>query len=444
MFFRDLRVVLREPHFGELYATRVSSQLSDGVFQVALAGYVLFAPERATTAARTAGVIATVLLPYSIVGPFAGVFIDRWRRQRILVVSNVVRAVMVAGVALLAVAGVDDWRLFAAALAVLSVNRFFLASLSAALPHVAQPHWLVMANSVSTTSGTNAAALGGGIGLGVQKLAGDDDTGTALVMLVAALGYLLSATLAARMGATLLGPDYDPAMPETVEALRRVVRGMAEGARHVWERRHAAESLAAITAHRFFYGLSTVATLLLYRNYFDNHGVFRGGLAGLTQVLLASATGVLVAAVVTPAATERFGKDAWIAGCFGVAAITEVALGVPYTQPALLAAAFVLGVVAQGSKICVDTIVQETVEDAYRGRVFSFYDILFNVSFVSAAAVAALLLPETGKSYAVLAVIATGYAVTALGYATARQSATIYRRLGDSRSGPEVTVHDVE
>ena len=48
--------------------------------------------------------------------------------------------------------------------------------------------------------------------------------------------------------------------------------------------------------------------------------------------------------------------------------------------------AFVLGVAAQGSKICVDTIVQTSVDDAFRGRVFSFYDVMFNIAFVSAAA----------------------------------------------------------
>ena len=39
-----------------------------------------------------------------------------------------------------------------------------------------------------------------------------------------------------------------------------------------------------IGAHRFFYGISTTATLLLYRNYFTDHGIFRRQLAGLGQV----------------------------------------------------------------------------------------------------------------------------------------------------------------
>jgi hypothetical protein len=85
----------------------------------------------------------------------------------------------------------------------------------------------------------------------------------------------------------------------------------------------------------------------------------------------------------------------------------------------LVPAGMVLAFVAQGSKICVDTIVQETVEDDYRGRVFSFYDTLFNVTFVAAAVAGAVALPPSGRSYLVLGLIATGYAVTALVYAAA-------------------------
>jgi MFS family permease len=119
---------------------------------------------------------------------------------------------------------------------------------------------------------------------------------------------------------------------------------------------------------------------------------------------------------VTPAAVRRFGKAAWVTGLFAAAAVTEVVLGVPYTMPTLVLAAFLLGIVAQATKISVDTLVQEQVEDDYRGRVFSLYDTLFNVTFVAAAVVGAFVLPVSGKSYFMLGVVAAGYAVTAVAY----------------------------
>lgn len=419
-FGGELRTVLREPQFRRLYATRLTSQAGDGVFQVALASYVFFSPERQTTATQTAAAFATLLLPYSVVGPFAGVFIDRWRRQRILLVGNLLRAVMVVGVSLLVVGGATGPLFYVITLAVLSVNRFFLSSLSAALPHVVRYELLVMGNSVSTTSGTLVAVLGGGIGFGVRELAGDDNAGVAMVMFVAAAFYLASSLLATTMDSHLLGPDREGETSKR-QALGTVIRDVTEGARHVWAHRRAGHALLAIAAHRFFYGVSTIATLLLYRNYF-HHSVPGNddsdtGLGGLAAVVLASGIGYLVAALITPAATRRFGQQRWIVLLFGTAAVVEVALGLPYRNLPLLGAAFVLGIVAQGSKITVDTIVQQSIDDAFRGRVFSFYDILFNVSFVSAAAFAALTLPSNGKSYVVLTVIAVGYAATAVVYA---------------------------
>jgi predicted MFS family arabinose efflux permease len=128
--------------------------------------------------------------------------------------------------------------------------------------------------------------------------------------------------------------------------------------------------------------------------------------------------------VITPEVTRHLRKQTWITVCFAFAAAAEAVYVFVLTEPLLLAGAFVIGVAAQGSKICVDTIVQESVDDAYRGRVFSFYDVIFNIAFVSAAAFGALALPPDGNSPAVFAVIALGYAATSAAYALAS------RRLG--------------
>lgn len=90
----------------------------------------------------------------------------------------------------------------------------------------------------------------------------------------------------------------------------------------------------------------------------------------------------------------------------------------------LLVAAVILGAVAQGSKICVESILQAHVADHVRGRAFSFYNALFNTAFFAAAAVAALVLPDSGKSYPVLAFIAAGYALIAVGYAVFSRGGT--------------------
>jgi MFS family permease len=156
--------------------------------------------------------------------------------------------------------------------------------------------------------------------------------------------------------------------------------------------------------------------ILLSRNYFHSPDDADAGLATLATVLAVSGAGFFVAALATPVATRRMHKETWIIALLATAAVVQIVPGGLFTVPTVLIAAFFLGVASQGIKIVVDTLVQENVEDAYRGRVFSFYDVLFNVTFVAAALFAALTLPTSGKSYVVLAVISAGYAVTALVY----------------------------
>ena len=102
-----IRALLARPDFRRLLATRLLSQFGDGVFQAALAGTVLFNPQRAADPVDVAAGFAVLLLPYSLVGPFAGVWLDRWSRRQVLVHANLLRAALVAVVAGLVLVGVD-------------------------------------------------------------------------------------------------------------------------------------------------------------------------------------------------------------------------------------------------------------------------------------------------------------------------------------------------
>jgi MFS family permease len=413
----DLRRLLAGRRFRQLFAVRVTSQFGDGVFQVALASSVLFSPERQPDAAAIAAALAAVLLPFSVLGPFVGVFLDRWSRRQILVYSNVVRTVPVLCALVVIASGWPVAVLVVTVLVAFSINRFFLAGLSAALPRVVAADELVIANSVTPTSGTVAFMVGLGAATGVSRLGGTLGSDSATVALAAAV-YLAAAALATRMPRSLLGPDLGAVHGQVRHELQRVLSGLVAGLRHLRARPPAAAALAVIAAHRFFYGLSTVATILLYRNYFNAPTDTDAGLAGLSSAVLVSGIGIFAAAVVTPLATARLGTQGWMVLLLALAACAEAFPGGLYTQPSLLVAAFVLGLAAQGVKICVDTVVQTNVDDRYRGRVFSLYDVIFNVVFVAAAAVGALVIPANGKSYLLLGAIAVGYGLVAVAYTT--------------------------
>jgi MFS family permease len=406
--------VLARGDFRRLFAVRLAGQFGDGIFQASLAGAVLFNPERQAHAADIAAGFAVILLPYSLVGPFAGVLLDRWSRQRVLAVANLLRAAAVCGLAAEVAVGVHGQPFYASALVVISVNRFILAALSAALPHVVESDELVTANALSTTAGALATTAGGGAAIALHVPLGSSNTAYAVISLVAALPYLAAATVASTFCRDALGPDaVERARRRTVAA---VVSGFVDGARHIARQRAVRSALAMIAATRFCYGISTVAILLLYRNYFRENGFFRAGLSGLAQVIVMLAVGAGLAAVVSPAAIRQLGFVRWPVTLLALAAVVEVGLGLPYSMPLLLLVALGLGFAAQGIKITVDTLVQRLVADDFRGRVFSFYDTVFNVAFVAAAVVAAVALPDSGRSPAAVIAIGVGYAITAAAY----------------------------
>ncbi|MFF8968767.1 MFS transporter [Streptomyces sp. NPDC014995] len=407
---RDLRVLLRFGNFRRLLAVRLLSQCADGVYQVALATYVVFSPEKQASAAAIASAMAVLLLPYSFVGPFAGVLLDRWRRRQVLVHGNLLRALLASVTAVLMISHVPDWLFYASALCVTAVNRFVLAGLSAALPRVVDAERLVMANSLSPTAGTLAATAGGGLAFVVRLVVADSD---AAVVLLGASLYLCAALASLRMARELLGPDPALVRSRLAAAMAGTARDLVAGVRHLAEpaRRKAAWALGAMTLMRFCYGALLVMLLMLCRYALTSDP--DEGLALLGVALGISGAGFFAAAVVTPGAVGRLGPGGWIVVCAGTAAVLEPALGVPFATAPMLVATFVLGLTTQGAKIATDTIVQSSVDDGFRGRIFSLYDVLFNVAFVGAAGVAALMLPPDGRSVALVVTVAVIYGAVA-------------------------------
>lgn len=330
-FVSDLRVVLEGRDFRRLYATRLVSQFSDGIFQFGVAGFAFFSPEQSTSAVEIAAGLAVLLLPYSILGPFVGVFIDRWSRRQILVIAPLVRGALLLVAAALVAADAPDAVFYAAALGVLGVNRFFLAALGASLPHVVPADRLMVANAVTPTSGTVLTFVGIGAGYLLRAVFGSGHPGTAVLLVVSGLVFGLSALIARTMGRQLLGPADDPDRPQVDrKAVRHVLTGLADGARHLARHRAAAAAMGAMATHRFMYGMCTAMLVLLSRYYFAENA--EDALNAVSIVVATSGVGYFLAILVTPWATERFGIERWVPAMLITAGALTLALCAPFQQ----------------------------------------------------------------------------------------------------------------
>jgi MFS family permease len=422
-FVTDLRAVLAERDFRKLFACRMVSQFGDGVFNAALTAYLFFSATSFPNPVAAVDAFIVLYLPYSLVGPFAGVLIDRWSRRQIIVWGALIRAAMVAGTGFVVLSGQTKYPLYVAALAVLGVNRFFLSAVSAGTPHVVNRDKLVMANAVAPTSGTILGFVGGSIGLGVHLITGGGLAGSAAAVWFGGACYLAAGFLGLRMGRDLLGPrpaageDLLPAKSSIASDLGDVFRGLVDGLKHLNQRRQAAYALGAIAAHRALYGTLLLAALLLYRNYFYHGSSGDKALGHATLLVITSALGFGLAALVTPQGVRRTGKDVWITIWLVAGGIATIVLGPTFNQIAFVVLGFAMGLSAQCVKICVDTTVQTVVDDAYMGRIFSIYDMLYNVAYVAGPAIVAAFMPVTGKSYPLVVVIGALYLAAGASYA---------------------------
>jgi MFS family permease len=417
-----VRAILSGQGFRRLLAVRVLSQIADGWFQAALGGSVLFNPEKKASALAIATGVALLLLPYSIIGPYVGVVLDRWSRRSIVFVANAARTALVIPAALMLWWGNEGPIFVVFAFVIIGVNRLVLAGLSAAVPHVVEDDRLVTANALAGTLGTVSFSLTLGSGVVVVKsLLSANFHGYAALAALAPIGYLASALLVrASFGRDDLGPSHEIRRTDAiVAAVVDVGRGMVAGLRHLASKHGAAYAMAAQAVHRALFGVLTLSILLLYSRYFSTGAESSPTVSGIGLILVAGSLGILAGAFLTPPVTRRIGAWRWITVLLGMIAVTLPVLGLPFRRSTLVFAVFLVSVSSQAIKIVVDTSLQHECDDDFRGRVFSVNDTTYNVFFVVGLFVGALTLPDNGRSAAALVVVAIGYALLTAWYAVA-------------------------
>ncbi|MSY00999.1 MAG: MFS transporter [Actinobacteria bacterium] len=392
-----------------MLAVRWTGQATDGIFQSALASFVLFSPERQANALNAALGFAVVLLPYSIVGPFVGTVLDRVSRQRALFFSNLARSVNLLLVALFVFSGTTGLELTAVVLIAFGINRLILAALSAGLPLLIDSKSLVTANAMAVTGGSVLVVIGGGIGVGVRALV---DTlalanhADALLILIASGGYFAAALLTSRLNKFEIGPqDHEIQAASFTQG----IRDMREGFEFLRVHTDAARGIFATAVHRGGLTALTLTALLLERNSFNDPAYPEQGLKGFGYALSFAGIGVFLGAFLAPYGVSRFGRHRWIRFAIFTSAACPLILATVQTQITLILTAFLTSFFGQNLKVTNDALVQSKIDDYYRGRVFAVYDVLVNGAIVSGGLIAALLLPTSGLGSTVPLCVSAAY-----------------------------------
>ena len=413
LFLVSFLGLLRHPRLSRLLAVRWTGQATDGVFQSALASFVLFSPERQANALSAAIGFAVVLLPYSIVGPFVGTILDRVSRQRALFFANLARSINLLLVALFVFSGTTGVLLTVVVLVAFGINRLILAALSAGLPLLIDSKSLITANAIAVTGGSVLVVIGGGIGVGVRALvdgAAIADHADSLLVLLASGGYLAAALLCGRIKKYEIGPQ---AHEKAEASLKQGFVDMYEGFTYLRKHIDAGRGIVATAVHRGGLTALTLTALLLERNTFNDPTQPEDGLQGFGIALSIAGVGVFLGAFLAPYGVARFGRHRWIKFAMLASAFSPLILAASQTEIALVVTAFFTAFFGQNIKVTNDALVQSKIDDYHRGRVFAVYDVVVNGAIVSGGLIAALLLPTSGVTPLVPLFVSGAYFVIA-------------------------------
>jgi len=372
---RRLVELLAERDFRLLLGAQCIAQTADGLAQVAFAEEIVLDPQGTPT--NTLALFALTLLPYSLLGPFTGVLVDRWPRRSILVWANVARTVLLVSLPLWMGALPGDTALYASVLLLLGFGRLFLTTKGASLPVLLHEHHLLRGNSVSGGGGMISALVGGVAGIGVAAIA---STETAFI--IAGLLYMVGALVARRISNPMAHPHKH--LERVRDATARIATELAEGVREIWVRERARLPLFGIFVLRvaaMFVALIAIEVIRTEYTAADDSG----RLSASALALGAAGVGAFIGALTAPAMGRRFSTPALLIIGFVVSGASMLVAAPVLDLTTTVGLTLFGGFGAFVAKVAVDAQVQEALPDEYRGRAFALYDILYNLASVVAA-----------------------------------------------------------
>jgi MFS family permease len=350
------RVLRRNPSYARLWLADAISLVGDWFSLIALS--VLVSRYSGGDGLAISGLLLAQLLPMVLIGPFAGVLVDRLDRKWILIISDLLRLAITLGFLLVRSADML-WLVYLLTVAQFTISSIFEPARSAMMPRVVPPEDLVTANVLSSITWSAMLALGGLLG---GLVAGFFGVETAL--LINSLSFLLSAVLLLGVQPTA-GGSFRPERTNSGEAQGG---GLLDGLLYLRER----PATAALLMLKAGSAVSSIETVrALYAT-----SIFAGNDQGAWALgMLSAAAGV--GAVLGPVLLERFNNGSIgrmrRLSLVGLAACSVGILILAQVQ-GLWAAALVFVLRAMGGSVVWTysaVMIQQSTEDYVRGRVFA-------------------------------------------------------------------------
>lgn len=367
--------VVRSRRYFPLWLGQLISNFGDTLHYIALVVLVFQITGRGVA---VAGLVAAEVIPVLLLGPVAGVIIDRFSRKRVLIVADLVRAAL----ALSLVWPQGVWHPYVVAAGLSAGSAFFNPTVQAVIPVLTTEEQRLAANSVAWSTGrfvqiVASAVAGSLIGL----------FGTRAAFTLNAASFAVSALLIA----TLSIPPHAGQLGEgTTRGLTNYVNDAWDGLRFALHDRLVSRLLLVQSLASLAAGATSALLIVLAERHLHLPA------SGFAWLIAAIGAGALLGPLIPNTLASNYRTARWLFVPYIIRGIGDVLLAVFSALPIALILLFVYGLNTSTGIVVFNSTIQDVVPDQVRGRAFTLLDIDWNAARLLSLGLGGILVDAIG------------------------------------------------
>jgi MFS family permease len=390
----NFSAVLKNKNFFLLWVGQIVSEFGERITQMALIGLIY--QKNPYSAIALAKLIMFIVVPVFLVGPVAGVYVDRWNRRHTMIASDLLRSFFVLLIPLcLAVFAKNLVPVYVLVFLVFSVTRFFLPSKMAIIPDLVDKEHLLIANSLISTTRMIATVLGlglAGILVGIAGPKGGFYINAGTFLFSAIMLSFVSLKSHMKLKKEIIETGY---VLERTLAHPKVFKQIKEGLKFLRDNKNVRASLRSLFIVMAGLGAMSVVIIVFVQECFGSATKEIGFFGMLVGV------GLFFGSLLYGRMGQFIEKNKMMQVSFILSgiSITLFVLTAKFTHSVPLSGIFAFGLGLSGSPIIIssNTLIHEAIPNDIRGRVFSSVEAVIHVSFLACMLLAAKAADLVGR-----------------------------------------------
>ncbi len=392
-----VRELLKDKNFFLLWFAQIISNFGDRLNQMALIGLIYIRTPGSTI--ELAKLLSFTILPVFIVGPIAGIYVDRWNRRATMIACDIIRGLLVLLIPLIIKYSTSMVPIYVIVFIIFSVTRFFVPSKLSIIPDIVHKDKLLLANSLSSTTMMIATIVSFGFS-GIIVAAFGPQAG----FFIDSASYFISAGLVFFLAVKLKeNIESAEASVKLTGIVRKTIIGdIKEGL--VYLNSHKDIKMVANTMFLLMAGVGSIYIVIIV---FVQEAL-RSSTQHLGLLVMFLGIGLFLGSIIYGKFGSKFSKRKVVNFGLLTAGLTIVLFTIclkfapSFFMAGLLS--IVLGIFSAPIIVSSNTLLHEVMHDEMRGRVFSSLEIITHAGFLLFMFLASVTADKIGRDWALMAI----------------------------------------